>query len=127
MLIGVQRPVFESWIERYERLWHTPGTAGLAELFTVDATYQPSPWAEPVRGLDALAAFWDAERDSPDEGFTLASEVIAVEGEVGVVRVEATYDDGEHWRDLWVIRLDGDGRCAAFEEWPFSSTQTDGH
>ena len=25
----------------------------------------------------------------------------------------------EEYRDLWVIRFAGDGRCAWFEEWPY--------
>jgi hypothetical protein len=31
MLVGVERAAFESWIERYERLWRTDGTDGLSE------------------------------------------------------------------------------------------------
>jgi hypothetical protein len=31
------------------------------------------------------------------------------------------------WRDLWVLRFDADGRCTAFEEWPFVPDQPDGH
>jgi hypothetical protein len=27
------------------------------------------------------------------------------------------------YRDLWVLRLGTDGRCAHFEEWPFSPGQ----
>lgn len=127
MLIGMERAAFKIWIARYELLWRTEGTDGLPDLFTADATYVPSPWAEPVSGLNMLAAFWEAERDGPDEGFTLTSEVLAVEGDVGVVRVEVTYERGEAWRDLWVIRLDDDGRCTAFEEWPFSPTKPDSH
>ena len=33
----------------------------------------------------------------------------------------------QRWRDLWVIRFDGEGRCVAFEEWPFAPGQRDGH
>lgn len=123
----MERAALESWIERYERLWRTEGTDGLSDLFTHDATYLPSPWAQPVRGRDALAEFWEDERDGPDEGFALTSQVVALDGEVGVVRVEVTYETGEAWRDLWVIRLDGDGRCTAFEEWPFAPSQPAGH
>jgi SnoaL-like domain len=127
MLIGVERAALAGWIEQYERLWRTAGIGGLADLFTVDATYLPSPWAQPIRGIDALAAFWDDERAGPDEQFTLTSQVVAVEGDVGVARVEVSYADGQAWRDLWVVRLDADGRCTAFEEWPFAPVQPDGH
>jgi ketosteroid isomerase-like protein len=108
-------------MEAYERAWRSPGTAALDELFTPDATYLNAPFAEPVVGRQALAAFWEAERDGPDEPFTMRWEPVAVEGSVGVARVEVTYalPSPHLYRDLWVITLEPDGRCSAFEEWPF--------
>ena len=116
----VDRAGLESWIGEYVRLWRTPGTDGLAELFTEDATYRPSPWEDPRRGLADIATFWEAERDGPDETFTMTSQVVAVDGEVGVARVEVTYGNGDRWRDIWIARFDGQGRCAEFEEWPIA-------
>lgn len=110
----------------YERAWRSPGTDALAELFTPDASYLVSPWAEPLVGLDRLAAFWEEGRDGPDEEFTMATEVVAVDGDVAVVRVSVDYAQGRDWRDLWVLRFDADGRCVAFEEWPFAPGQDDG-
>lgn len=123
----MDRTGFEDWITRYEAAWRTPGTEPLAGLFTDDATYLVSPWAEPVVGLATLAELWEAERDGPDEGFTMQSEVVAVEGNVGVARVEVAYADGTTWRDVWIVRFAPDGRCAEFEEWPFAPRQPDGH
>ncbi len=110
------------WIEVYERAWRAVDTTeALSELFAPDATYQASPFEEPLRGLDALAAFWEAERAGPDETFALAFQPVAVEGDVGVARIEVHYGDPvtRTYRDLWVIALDAHGRCVAFEEWPF--------
>lgn len=109
-----------TWVDAYERLWRTPGTDALGELFTDDATYRTSPWAEPVQGLPALAAFWEDGRDGPDEDFTMRSSVVAVDGATAVVRVEVDYGSGDRWRDLWLLELTQDGRCAAFEEWPIA-------
>jgi hypothetical protein len=113
----------------YERAWRTAGTASLADLFTPDATYSPSPWSQSVEGLDALARFWDDGREGPDEAFELRSEIVAVESDTAVVRIFVDYAGAGHqrWRDLWVIRFDGAGRCVAFEEWPFAPDQDDGH
>jgi uncharacterized protein (TIGR02246 family) len=121
--------VVEQWVEGYERAWRTPGTDSLAELFTPDATYLPSPWSAPVTGLAAIADFWESEREGPDEDFTLSSEVVAVEDVTAVARTVVTYAraPSPRWRNLWVIRFDDDGRCAAFEEWPFRPDQPDGH
>ena len=118
-----------AWIDAYQRAWRTAGTEPLAALFTDDVTYSPSPWSEPVVGLTALARFWDAERDGPDEAFTMTSEVVAVDDDVAVARVAVDYlrEPAERWLDLWVLRFAGDGRCTAFEEWPFAPDQPDGH
>jgi ketosteroid isomerase-like protein len=109
------------WVDRYERAWRTPGTDGLAALFTDDAAYVPEPFAEPIRGLAAIAQFWEAEREGPDEVFSLEAEVVAEEGDRGVVRLQVVYGDPPQYRyrDLWVITFDDTGRARVFEEWPF--------
>lgn len=126
---AMDRAAVERWVAGYERAWRTPGTDGLAELFVPEASYLPSPWARPVEGLEAIARFWEAERDSPDEGFTMTSDVVAVDTEAAVVRVSVAYEApaSGQWRDLWVLRFAGDGRCTSFEEWPFAPDQPDGH
>ena len=75
-------------IAGHEEAWRTPGMAALAQLFTPDATYRPSPWAPALRGLEEIAAFWEDERDGPDEVFTMTHQVVAVDGQTAVVRVE---------------------------------------
>ena len=119
----------ERWAEGYERAWRTDGTDGLAELFAADASYLVSPWARPIEGRAAITELWEAERDGPDEDFTMGSDVVAVDGDTAVVRVAVQYGEPvvSRWRDLWVLRFDNDGRCTAFEEWPFAPDQPDGH
>jgi ketosteroid isomerase-like protein len=113
---GVRR-----WVAAYERAWRAAGTEALSHLFTEDATYRTAPFEPPYAGLPAIAAMWEDGRESPDEVFALASEVVAVEGENAVVRLEVTYGDPveQTYRDLWVLRFAADGRVAMFEEWPF--------
>ena len=125
---GMDRAQVEHWVAGYETAWRSPGTGALGDLFAPGVSYLPSPWARPVEGLPALAEWWEAGRDGPDEAFTMTSEVVAVEGDTAVVRVAVDYGDpdGQRWRDLWVMRFDGEGRCLAFEEWPFSPEQPDG-
>ena len=125
----MDRDAVERWVAGYEQAWRTPGTASLAELFSPDVFYGPSPWQQPISGLDRLGPWWEEERASPDEPFTMTSEVIAVDGDTAVVRVAVTYegDDPSQWRDLWVLRFDDTARCTAFEEWPFTPDQPDGH
>jgi ketosteroid isomerase-like protein len=116
------RATVNRWLAGYEAAWRAPGTDSLGSLFTADATYLVSPYAHPVTGLDAIGQLWEAERDGPGEVFTLITEILAVDGEIAVVRAEVRYGDPtqQEFRDLWIIRLDDDGRCAWFEEWYFS-------
>ena len=112
---------FEDWLCRYENAWRTAGVESLGQLFTESATYLPAPFDEPLRGLGEIAVFWEAERESADEEFSMSSELLAAEGDVAVVRVEVRYRSPRErvYRDLWVVTLCADGRASAFEEWPF--------
>ena len=126
----MDRTQLTDWIGAYERAWRTPGTDVLAELFTEDASYSTAPYENPHRGLEAIAEMWDEERFGPDEAFEMTSEVLAVEGDTGVVRVTVEYEEAtqkerrlhrqrKEYLDLWVVRLDDSGLCSHFEEWPF--------
>ena len=124
----MERTDFASWIERYEEAWRSPGTDALPGLFTERATYRGSPFSEPYLGIDAIGEMWERERQGPDEAFEMRFDLVAVEGEVGVARVDVQYGPPREQRylDLWVIRLDDDGRCREFEEWPFWPPGTSG-
>ena len=112
---------FTTWIEGYERAWRTAGTEPLADLFTPDARYLPGPFEEPIDGLEAIASFWEAEREGPDEPFTFTYEIVVAGDATAVARCEVHYVQprSQLYRDLWIITLEGDGRCSVFEEWPF--------
>src|SRR4051812_47197275 len=88
---AMERAAVEQWVADYERLWRTPGTERLAELFVPAASYLPSPWAPSLDGLEAIARFWEAERVGPDEKFTMSSDIVAVDGDTAVVRVFVEY------------------------------------
>ena len=100
------RAAVSAWVEGYERAWRTAGTDALATLFTDDATYSMDPYRAAVAGRAAIDALWDRERAGPDEPFTMTWELVAVEGDTGVVRVEVAYhDSGNEFRDLWLDPL----------------------
>ena len=117
----MDRAELASWLDAYERAWRTPGTELLSGLFAREATYKNAPYKHPFRGLEAIAAMWERERRGPDERFEMISRIVAVEGDTGVVRVDVSYHDPPRieYRDVWIVRVDGDGRCVEFEEWPF--------
>jgi ketosteroid isomerase-like protein len=113
------RAQVDEWIASYERAWRTEGTEPLADLFTEDATYRMSPYEDAVLGLAAIGELWERERVGPEEGFEMSHEIVAVEGDTAVARVEVEYATGAAYRDLWLIRFAAGGRCREFEEWPY--------
>src|SRR5258708_25809924 len=64
---------------------------------------------------------WEQDRDGLEEVFTLATNILAVDGATAVVRAEGRYGDPlrQDYRDLWVIRLRDDGRSSWFAECPY--------
>ena len=116
----MDRAQFADWVARYESAWRSPGTEALAGLFTPDATYSTAPYETTHRGLEAIARMWEAERPAGEE-FKISTEIVAVEGDTGVARIEVRYHRPreQEYRDLWIVRLDDSGRCYHFEEWPF--------
>lgn len=117
----MERRDFRDWVARYEAAWRQPGTQEIAGLFATDAIYRTSPYEDAFQGLEEIEAMWEREREGPDEVFELRSSIVAVEGSVGVVRVEVDYEKPavQSYRDLWVIDLREDARARSFEEWPF--------
>jgi ketosteroid isomerase-like protein len=115
------RAMVRRWLAEYEAAWRAPGTEALAVIFTDDAGYRQSPYQEPVAGLDAIRRMWDDEREGPDEVFTIATDILAIDGPIAVVRAEVRYGNPlrQEYRDLWIMQLGDDGRCNWFEEWPY--------
>jgi len=112
-----------AWITAYERAWRTPGTRMLGDLFAPKASYLQGPYRTPVVGLPAIRRMWEAEREGPDEEFQMTSDLVAVDRDTAVARVEVVYGrrpTDQHFRDLWIMKFDADGRCRSFEEWPIA-------
>ncbi len=116
---------FSAWINAYEGAWRTEGAGTLRELFTADATYQAAPFEDPLVGLEAIARFWEGEREGADELFALSFEIVAAQRDTAVARLEVVYGapPKRTYRDLWIITLTTDGHCSRFEEWPFHPGQ----
>jgi len=109
------------WLAGYERAWRTQGTVAIGDLFAPDARYSQGPYLDPVVGRPAIARMWEDTRDGPDEVFEMIREVVAIDGDTAVVRLQVRYGVPvtQEYRDLWIMKFAPDGRCTSFEEWPF--------
>jgi ketosteroid isomerase-like protein len=107
----------EEWVRRYAEAWDTNDPQRIAELFTPDASYYTAPFREPWRGRDGIVEGWLARKD--DSGtWRFRHEVMAVAGDQSFVRGWTEYlSPPQRYSNLWIIRLEQDGRCSEFTEW----------
>lgn len=113
----MDRGGLDAWLQRYVGAWETNDPDEIGGLFTDDARYYTAPHREPWAGRDGIVEGWLARKDEPgDWGFR--SEILAVCEDVGFIRGWTAYpQEGHDYSNLWVIRLDTDGRCSEFVEW----------
>jgi uncharacterized protein (TIGR02246 family) len=117
----MDRSDVERWLDGYLRAWKTDDAEDIAALFTEDATYAPRPFGKAWEGRDAIVANWIELGDSKN-AWQFESEIVAVDGDTGVVRGLTTYaahdnEPEEVYSNIWVIRLSPDGRARSFAEW----------
>lgn len=115
------RTDFENWLEAYRQAWRTDDPDQIGALFAEDATYAPWPFGKPWQGREAIVAKW-VERGDSKAAWQFESELLAVDGDTGVIRGQTTYpaaDDQPEavFSNIWVIRLAADGRVSSFAEW----------
>lgn len=105
------------WIERYLKAWKSSNTGEIGELFTEDARYYTAPYREPWRGRQTIVNGWLERRDEPGT-WTFEYQVLAEQEDLGVVRGVTDYlEEKVRYSNLWLVRLDSDGRCTEFVEY----------
>jgi ketosteroid isomerase-like protein len=115
------RADFERWLERYRAAWTSDDPKQIGDLFTEDAIYAPRPFGKQWEGRAAIVTKW-IELGDWQNPWQFESELLAVEGDTGVVRGLTTYaaqdnEPEEVYSNIWVIRLAPDGRARSFAEW----------
>jgi ketosteroid isomerase-like protein len=116
-------PIVTAWVQAYRKAWETNEPDDIRSLFTEDAEYLTEPYAEPWRGHEGIVASWLEDKDEPGEtSFTW--ELVAVEGDTGVIRAVTPYQGRATYHNLWIIRFAEDGRASRFTEWWMAENPT---
>lgn len=111
---GVGMIDIAQWMAGYETAWASDDAGDIAALFTEDAEYLTRPYAEPIRGRDAIVAWWIDEDEPSAPSFTW--HPIAQQDDTAVIEGRTVYPGAETYRNIWILRFEGD-RCASFTEW----------
>jgi ketosteroid isomerase-like protein len=104
-------------MERYIRAWNSNDPDEIGALFTDDALYYTEPFTPPWRGRAEIIERWLARKDKPGQA-TFEWHPLVVTPEVAIITGTARYKEPPSvYSNLWVLRLDPDGRCREFTEW----------
>ena len=112
---------FQDWLNRYIDAWRSGDPAAIGDLFTEDATYSYGPFREDVIGRDAIVTSWFEDPDAPGS-WSAEYHPVVVEGDTAIANGQSRYlhPDGSprtEYDNIFLIRLDDDGRCFEFREW----------
>jgi len=107
----------EGWLTRYVDAWTSNDPAAIGDLFADDAVYRPTPFSSGWQGREAIVAGWLDRKDDPGT-WEFDHEIVCASEEAAVVRGETRYvTPYPTFSNVWLIRLDRDGRCREFTEW----------
>jgi hypothetical protein len=114
--MATSRARFDHWVQEYLDAWKTNKPDAIAALFTEEATYLTQAFREPWSGREAIVKGW-IERAPWQGKWSFDYRWWAVEGSVGVLEGITTYhSQGAQYSNIWVIRLERNGRCSEFRE-----------
>ena len=115
----------QAWVDGYVRAWNSNDPADIRALFTQDAAYYTEPYSRPWRDQDEIVRQWLDRKDEPGQA-QFNWHPLAITSEVAVIQGETAYpNEGHTYSNLWVIRLDAEGRCTEFREWWMRHPQPD--
>jgi ketosteroid isomerase-like protein len=113
----------QQWLDAYVEAWRSYDEKAIRDLWSEDAVWY-RPFAVRARGRDAITTEWMAEEHLfQKDGYDAHYEPIAIDNGYVVThgRTHFYYPDSGETRgvfdNIWLLRLDSEGRCSEFHEW----------
>jgi hypothetical protein len=112
---------FKYWMEQYKLASETGDAAVVAALFAVDAMYEETPFAAPMRGREAIFQYWTGASGWIQESrFTY--EILGVKANRGIALWQSRITRRETGNQVlldgvFLVELDDTGLCTRFREW----------
>jgi ketosteroid isomerase-like protein len=111
----------KSWLDAYGRAWETRDSAAVIRLFTEDATYEETPFIDPLRGHAEIEAYW-IRAVGHHENVHFSHEILTSSDGRCIAHWWCSFDrlpGGKRVRldGIFVLDFDGGGRCRRLREW----------
>jgi hypothetical protein len=122
---GLSMAELDAWLVAYKFAWENRDAVTLIELFSEDAHYFATPFADAVRGSDGIAEYWKKQTtDQRDIDFRY--NCVAINGFVCVARWYARFALAStatrvESRGIFVLDFNRYGECSVLREWSHSA------
>ena len=118
---AMDEAMFRNWLDAYGRAWQTGDPQAAAELYAESGTYQVTPFLPPMRGREAIRAYWH-EVTATEKDISFSYEILVATEKFGIAHWRASFErtppglktklDG-----IFLIELDASGQCTSLREW----------
>ncbi|MDX1561474.1 MAG: nuclear transport factor 2 family protein [Gammaproteobacteria bacterium] len=110
-----------AWLEAYGNAWESKLPDAAAALFTEDALYQETPYAEPFRGRGEIRDYW-ARVTADQDGIRFDFSVISTQGTTGVAQWSSKFrsisgDTQVELNGVFVLEFAESGEVSSLREW----------
>lgn len=110
------------WLDSYRSAWETRDPEAVIRLFAEDATYQETPFTQPMRGREAIRHYWSRAVAGSQEQIRFGYEILAVTEFTAIAHWWASFAristkiqvslDG-----IFLLTFDAAGLCTELREW----------
>lgn len=112
---------FRRWLTVYGKASEENDPQASANLFTENAAYYETPFAEPLVGREAIHEYWNKGAQTLKDKES-SFEILAVNGNTGIARWQSKFTVIESDKRLaldclFVAEFDEAGLCQTFREW----------
>jgi ketosteroid isomerase-like protein len=110
-----------SWLASYGQAWESRDAQVAYRLFSDDALYYTTPYAEPHRGQDGIRDYW-ASVTADQREIRFESETVGVVGRTGIAKWGAKFKLASsgasvELNGVFLLEFDDAGRCTTLREW----------
>jgi ketosteroid isomerase-like protein len=113
-------------LDAYKRAWEGRNPDAAVDLFAPDAEYRTDPFEEPLRGANAIRAYWN-HAAATQANVDFDAERIWVSGETVLATWHAAFTrrstaERVRLRGFMTLELGAGGKVHRFREWTHSRT-----
>jgi uncharacterized protein (TIGR02246 family) len=118
----MNRESLQGWLEGYGRAWESRDPEAVGKLFADDATYQETPYTQPMRGREAIQQYWSQVVATAQEHIKFGYEVLADAEDSAIVHWWASFVRVQSRAQvsldgIFLLTFDTEGRCRELREW----------